>query len=59
MVSKGALAVSLLHMVGDQQEEKVKVMVGMSTGEQLGEVFVMDAGKGCLEFKDSHFKQTV
>ena len=44
VVSKGAWAVSLPHMVGNMQEVPMRVVVGLSSDEQLGEVFIMDEG---------------
>ena len=46
VVSEGALAVQLPSMVGCQQEEAVRMVVGMSSGEQLGDVYFADTGKG-------------
>ena len=59
VVSEGALAVPLPYMVGDQQEEAAKIVVGISSDQQLGDVFVVDAGKGSVDLKDFDFEQKV
>ena len=50
---------SLPHMAGNQQEEEVRIVVGMSSDEQLGDVFVVDAGEGSVDLEDFNFEQTV
>ena len=59
VVSEGALAVHLPSMVGDQQEEAVGIVVGMSSGEQLGDVYVVDTGKGRVDLEDFNFEHEV
>ena len=55
VVSKGA--VFLMRMVGDQQEEAVRIVVG-SGDEQLGDIFVKDAGRGNVDLDDFDFEKT-
>ena len=58
-MSEGALAVQLPSMVGDQQEEAVRIVVGMSSDEQLGDVYVVDTGKGRVDLEDFNFEHEV
>ena len=59
VVSEGALAVQLPSMVGCQQEEAVMIVVGMSSDEQLGDVYVADTGKGRIGLEDFNFEHEV
>ena len=59
VVSEGALAVQLPSMVGDQQEEAVRIVVGMSSDEQSGDVYVEDTDKGRIDLEDFNFEHEV
>ena len=59
VVSEGALAVQLPSMVGSQQEEAVRIVVGMSSDEELGDVYVADTGKGRVGLEDFNFDHEV
>ena len=49
----------LPSMVGDQQEEAMRIVVGMSSDEQLGDIFVVDTGKGRNDLEDFTFEHEV
>ena len=59
MVSEGALAVQLPSMVGSQQEEAARIVVGMSSDEELGDVYIADTGKGRVGLEDFNFDNLV
>ena len=59
VVSEGALAVQLPSMVGSQQEEAVRIVVGMSSDEQLRDVYVPDTGNGWVGLQDFVFEHEV
>ena len=59
VVSEGALAVQLPSMVGSQQEEAVRIVVGLSSDEELGDVYVADTGKGRVGLEDFNFDNEV
>ena len=59
VVSERALAVQLPSMVGSQQEEAVRIVVGLSSDEELGDVYVADTGKGRVDLEDFNFDNEV
>ena len=59
VVSGGALAVSLPNKVGDQQHDAVRIVVGLSSDVQLGDVFIEDAGNRSEDLEDFNFTQKV
>jgi hypothetical protein len=59
VVSEGALAVQLPSMVGSQHEEALRIVVGMSSDEQLGDVYVADTSNRQIRPEDLIFEHEV
>ena len=49
----------LPSMVGSQLEEAARIVVGMSSDEELGDVYVADTGKGRVGLEDFNFDHEV
>ena len=59
VVSQGALAVQLPSMVGSQQEEAVRIVVGLSSDEEFSDVCIADTGNGRVGLEDFNFEHAV